>query len=153
MKKLKKLKLVEFGVTTRDAMEEVVNAFKAPFPSLKHINGVDVFDWANGDKKAGQRIADQLERGSFDGEWPGTAYRQSRKMVDGREQHVLHVLVPYVGDREFCVAGHEDALIVSCDYTKRPSATAAKAVLELAERIKDSEKQGPLFLWDVRQFE
>lgn len=112
-----------YGALFRDvspeASERVLNAFVAPFPSLREVRIPHLeaaFQGAPGPLQAA------IDAGSAEGEWPG----KWRRLDDGTIQ-----LVPYVGDRwisvQLLAAGHWRMRVVY----DRPSLHAAGGIIKL----------------------
>ncbi len=124
-------------------MESILNAFTSSFPSLKGVSGADVWGWINGDSAAATRIEEALDVASFDGEWPGNAYAKAEVRLDGSVHIREFVIAPYVGDRVIRISPRDtewrSETCVTVDFTQRPSAFAARGIVELIGKCQRHE--------------
>lgn len=126
----KKLREAQFGPRTSEEMETVVAAFTAAFPSLEGV-APHVWGYFHGERESEIAIAAALDAASCDGEWPGQVKKIWSEIV-GRDELLLDevVITPYCGDRVLRIT---PIGVVTCDYSQRPSVTAAGEVLSLLE--------------------
>ena len=125
-----KLKEAQFGPRDEGEMEMVVGAFASAFPSLEGI-APHVWGYLQRDVAATDALVAALDASSCNGEWPGSVQIKWTEIA-GKENLVFDEcqIVPYCGDRICRITGIG---VVICDYSRRPSLTAASEVIKLIE--------------------
>lgn len=147
---MKKLQRVEIGVNSMQEFCLVFEAFAAAFPSLEGVDGATLYQWIeSGEDAAAEALREQIaDSAGHDEQWPAAITRIVEEGITGRHKEKF-LISPYVGDRHLVVHPYQNGKwYVVADYSERPSAFAAAALIALIGRMSRWAKDGLPALWN-----
>lgn len=143
---MRRLAYAEFGCTTPD-VEVVLEAFAAPFPSLRGISSLAMEILSTFDTfRINEKVLSLLDENAGPEDWGGEVFAMGK--LCGSSWKITEIqVVPYVGDRRLIIRDFRKApvwpsFLVITDYQERPSAVAAREVIGL----------GTVLAWNPPQY-
>lgn len=131
----KKLVRVEFATSSLEEEEAIFDAFKSAFPSLATVPFEDVVSVLGNDFLD---ISDAIDVSSVDGKWPAKASLRIERTRNYERREAR--ITPHCGDRHFILRNYAPHVV--CDYSERPSAYAARQVIEIVNNCRTWTRDG-----------